>query len=104
MAKRIQIYLTDEAQTLVDKSLVEANENFETGTITISDLISEMVVTSKVDIKSLQLKRTNLRRSLQLLSKTRGIDLDSAIKTLIELRNKTNKKSHKTPTEPEAMI
>lgn len=93
MSKRLQVYLTDEALELVEEQLKLANEGFQAGTITYSDLISEMVLTSKVDIKTLQLKRTDLRRSLRVMASQPDIDLDTIIKSLSELKGKTQKKS-----------
>ncbi len=104
MTKRVQIFLTNEAQRLVDEQLKEANENFKSGNITISDLISEMVVNSKIDIKSLQLKRTDLRRSLRVMANQPDLDLDTIIKNLTELKSKTPKKPAKTPVQMEAQL
>lgn len=103
MAKRTQIYLSEEAQKLVDDCLKEANENFRTGTITLSDLVSEMILNSKIDIKSLQLKRTDLRRSLRLMSDLPDLDLDTVMRTLSELKIKPTKKSVRGSIEPEEL-
>ena len=54
MIKRLQIALTNEARLAVDSLIKEANEGFETGHINYSDAINEMIVNSKVDVKTLQ--------------------------------------------------
>ena len=64
MKRKIQVLLSDDAWDLVDSLTKQANENFEVGTIGYSDLVNEMILTSKVDIKTLQVKHTDLRRSL----------------------------------------
>lgn len=91
--KRLQIYLTDEALQMVEDQLKLANENFKSGTINYSDLITEMILNSKIDIKTLQLKKTDLRRSLRVLALQPDIDLDTAIKHLSELRQRSLKKN-----------
>jgi hypothetical protein len=84
--KRLQVILTDETWGIVDALNTQANENFETGSINYSDVINEMILCSKVEIKLLQQKHTNIRRSLKLLASKADIDLDSAIKCLMELK------------------
>jgi hypothetical protein len=93
MGKRLQIGVSDEAWQLVESLCTEANEGFDAGHITYSDMINEMILCSKPDIKLLQSKRTNIRKSLLLLSAQEGIDLESAIKALTELRAKTKRSS-----------
>ena len=98
--KRIQVILSCEAWSAVEALTNQASENFEVGSINYSDAINEMILSSKVDIKTLQLKHTDLRRSLKLLARKNDLDLDSAIKNLLELKArtavpKTEKKSAK---------
>ena len=88
--KRLQVILNDEAWAVVETITNEANNNFETGTINYSDVINEMILSSKVDLKALQLKHTDLRRSLRVMASKDEIDLDSIIKALTELRSKSN--------------
>ena len=45
-----------------------------------------MILTAKVDVKALQLKHTDLRRSLKALAGKDDIDIESAIKSLMELK------------------
>ncbi|MEQ1664453.1 MAG: hypothetical protein ABL927_03665 [Bdellovibrionales bacterium] len=56
-------------------------KKFESGHITYSDAINEMISTSKVDIKTLQDKHTDVRRSLKSFAKQDDPDLDSLIIT-----------------------
>jgi hypothetical protein len=94
--KRLQVAFSDEAWALVESVIKEANRDFEVGTITFSDVINEMVLGSRVDVKTLQAKRTDVRRSLRHIAAQDGMDLDSAIKALMELKTKVSKKAAKT--------
>ena len=77
---------------MVDAVTKEANSGFEAGTINCSDTINEMILTSKVDIKLLQSKHTNIRRSLRLMAAKENVDIDDVIKSLLELKAKSGKK------------
>jgi hypothetical protein len=101
MSRRLQVVLTDEAWRTVETLCTEANDNFELGHITYSDVINEMVLCSKPDVKQLQSKHTNVRKSLLLLSAQKGMDLDAAIRALTELRSKS-KRGPKSAAESEA--
>lgn len=90
--RRLQVILTEDAWSAVDSIMKEANAGFETGTINFSDTINEMILTSKVDIKLLQSKHTNIRRSLRLLAAKGEVDIDDVIKSLMELKARTSKK------------
>lgn len=92
MSKRIAMVLNDEATVQFERLLEEANKGFEGGRITASDLLSEMVICAKVDIKALQLKHTDLRRSLLALAKRQEVDLDSVMKMLAEMKARSGKK------------
>jgi septation ring formation regulator EzrA len=99
MKKRLQIALSDEALATVELLIKQANKDFETGHITYSDAINEMIMTSKVDIKTLQDKHTDVRRSLKSFAKQDDPDLDSLIKTLTELKKQKHRlktKDHQT--------
>lgn len=93
MSKRLQIALSDEAWRNVEALSAEANQGFEVGHITYSDVINEMVLCAKPDVKLLQSKHTSVRKSLLMLSAQKGLDLDAAIKALTELRAKTKRAS-----------
>ena len=92
MKKRLQVVLTEEVWSLVEALANEANQNFAAGFITYSDAINEMILTSKADIKILQLKHTDLRRSLRAMASQAEVDVDSVIKNLMELKSKPGKK------------
>ena len=92
MKRKIQINLTEEAWELVESVSKEASDNFELGSIGYSDVINEMILTSKVDIKTLQLKNTDLRRTLRVMATKDSVDLDGVIKSLTELKAKGLKK------------
>lgn len=95
--KRLQVILNEEAWNLVEALIKEANENFEVGSITFSDAINEMILCSKVDVKQLQTKHTDFRRSLKVLATRDDLDLESVIKSLMELRAKNGIGSKKKP-------
>ena len=101
MSRRLQVVLTDDAWQIVESLCNEANTAFEAGHINYSDSINELILCSKPDAKQLQIKHTNIRRSLQLLSGQKGIDLDTAIKSLMELKVKTNRKAPRYQLEQE---
>lgn len=86
MFKRLQIALSEDAWAAVDALITQANENFETGHINFSDVINEMIINSKVDIKALQDKHTDIRRSLKSYAKQETPDIDAIIKTLNEIK------------------
>lgn len=92
MKKRIQVVLSDEAWELVESITSEANNNFEVGSISYSDVINEMILSAKVDIRSLQLKHTDLRRSLRSLASKDNIDIEQVLKALHDLKGRNGKK------------
>ena len=100
--KRLQVILTDEAWIAVESLTNQASENFETGSINYSDVINEMILVAKVDIKALQQKHTNLRRSLKVLASKSDIDLDSAIKSLMEMKARQGGKKKNPSNQEEA--
>jgi len=97
--KRLQVVFSDEAWATVMALTKEANENFEVGSITYSDVVNELVICGKIDLKTLQLKKTDIKKSLRLMASQDQVDLDSVIKTLSELRAKPSRKTQK-PSEP----
>jgi hypothetical protein len=90
--KRMQVILTEEAWAMVEAVTKEANDGFDTGTINSSDAINEMILTSKVDIKALQSKHTNIRRYLRLMAAKENMDIDEALRILADLKTKNGKK------------
>ncbi len=95
MSKRIQVVLSQKALDELDKVLTAASTDFNTGTITLSDVVSEMVLSSNIDIKDLRIKHTNIRKYLKNLAQDENTDLDSALKTLLELKSQLSKKQLK---------
>ena len=96
MKKKLQVILTDESWTALEALTKEANDGFMNGSITYSDIANELILTAKIDIRGLQAKHTNVRKSLRLMAAQKEIDIDSAIRALMELKAKGNKKSPKT--------
>lgn len=94
--KRLQLALSPDAWAAVDALVREANSNFETGSINFSDMVNEMILSAKVDVKILQLKHTDIRRSLRVMAALENIDLDTAIRTLTEIKQKLGKKPAKS--------
>lgn len=84
--KRLQVILTNDAWSAVESVTKEASEKFDSGSINYSDVINEMILGAKIDIKALQLKHTDLRRSLKVLAGKSDLDIESAIKSLMELK------------------
>ena len=98
MSKRLQVLFSEEAWSEIETITNEAGKDFEMGSINYSDVVNEMVLSAKVDIKALQMKHTDIRRSLRVMAGKSDLDLDSVIKSLNELRAKIGKKKS-TQTE-----
>ncbi len=103
MKKRVQFHITKTASELLDSVLASANNGFEGGNITYADVLNEMIISSKVEIKALQLKHTDLRRSLRVLAGKSDVDLDMVLKKLTELKAQSPKKKLKN-TNTEAVV
>jgi hypothetical protein len=101
--KRLQVILTDEAWSAVESVTKDATEKFESGSINYSDVINEMILTAKVDVKALQLKHTDLRRSLKVLAGKDDIDIEMAIKSLMELKARGGSSKKKASATQEEM-
>lgn len=86
MKKRLQVVFSDEAWGMVESVTAESNQNFDVGSINYSDVINEMILTSRVDVKKLQVKHTDIRRSLRSMASKDAVDLDVVIKSLMELK------------------
>ena len=91
MSKRLQIYLSPEAETKLETIYSEATHGFTAGTIKISDVVSEMILASDLDIKELRLKYTDFKKSLIELAHAENLDIEVAIKALQELKNRISK-------------
>lgn len=99
--KRLQIAFTDEAWSLVDQLTQEASQGFKVGHITYSDVVNELILNAKIDLKTLQAKKTDVKRSLRHLATLEEMDLDSAIKALSDLKAKVGRKSNKNVSTSE---
>lgn len=95
MSKRLQIFLSAEAEAKLETIFNEVTSGFKTGTIKISDVISEMILSSDIDIKEIRIKYTDLKKSLIELAHADNIDVDMVIKSLQELKNKNLKSKNK---------
>lgn len=95
MKRKLQVLLSEENWAIVESTIKEANTDFSNGSINYSDVINEMISNAKLDIKTLQAKHTNIRKSLRTLASQSEIDLDLAIKTLMELKAKGSKRQSK---------
>jgi hypothetical protein len=98
--KRIQVVFTDEAWTIIETVSKQASTDFDAGSISWSDVVNELVLTARVDIKTLQMKHIDLRRSLKSFASKKDIDIDLIIKTLTELKGKPAKRKM-SPIEQE---
>ncbi len=103
MKKKIQIVLSDEAWTALENLTKEANDGFLNGTINYSDVANELISTGKIDIRGLQAKHTNIRKSLRLMASQKEIDIESAIKALMDLKSKGVKKTSRSQMQLENM-
>lgn len=92
MSKRIQVVLPQQALDELERIYKEASAGFNVGTISLSDIVTEMILTSNIEIKNLRIKHTNVQRYLKNLAKDKNVDLDMALKTLLELKNQLAKK------------
>jgi hypothetical protein len=93
MKKKLQIALDEEGLRILESLYKEANSDFKNGTITYSAIINELLSNPKIDFKSLQIKYINLRKSLRLMAQDKNLDLDMAIKNLMEIKSRATKKS-----------
>lgn len=66
MARKLQVALSDESWTILESITKEANDGFQNGSITYSDVMNEIVSGAKLDVRTLQAKHTNIRKSLRL--------------------------------------
>jgi hypothetical protein len=95
MKRKLQVMITEDNWTTIETLLKEANENFKLGSINYSDIINEMALNAKIDLKTLQAKHANIRKSLRSMACEKDIDIETAIKMLTELKNKSGRKHAK---------
>lgn len=104
MKKRLQVQLTDDAWEMVEHLAKEGNSGFDSGYISYSDAINEMILTSKVDIRTLQMKHADLRRSLRSLASRRDLDVETVLRLVAELKTKTQKRKSKAMDTQEVNV
>ena len=51
MKRKLQVVLNDETWTAIEGLTKEANDGFINGTITYSDILNEILLTAKLDIR-----------------------------------------------------
>lgn len=95
MKRKLQVALNDDAWKMIETTAKDANDGFKNGHITCSDVVNEIVMNAKVDIRALQARHTNIRKSLRLMASQKEIDIDLAIKSLLEMKARTQKKTQK---------
>ena len=96
MKKRLQIILTQEAWDKIEKNTEKVNAGFSSGSISYSDVICELVMNGALDIKAVQLKHADWRRSLRAVASNKEMDIDAAIKSLMELKNSNKTRNRKS--------
>lgn len=102
MNKALQIVLTDETRAMVESIINQASSDFKNGRIRVSDVINEMILTSRVDVKVLQNKNINLKKSLRLLAARDDLDSEVIEQFLEDLKLRPTKKSKSTHTDKES--
>ncbi len=95
MLRKLQIMIAEDNWRTVESIFKEANLDFKCGNINYSDIINEMISIAKVDIRSLQAKNINVRKSLRSLASQKEIDLDGVIKFLTDFKNKSGRRAPK---------
>jgi hypothetical protein len=93
--KKLQILFSDEAWNVVEGSHRKAVDGFESGTISYSDVINELVVNATLDIKALQAKRVDLRRFLRNMAAKEDLNVDEAMKVLSQFSGRSVRKRMK---------
>ena len=101
MSKRLQIYISDSAYELVQKTLKQATDGHSNIKINISDVIESMIETSKVNIQGLRTKHTDIRKILKELVKRKNLTAEDIINNVSELTNTSLKKEIKIKQKQE---
>lgn len=103
MKKVLQVKISPEAWQILDNTLSAANANFKSGKVSTSDLVNEMILTSKVEISSLQNKSISLKRFLKNTADQLEPDLEATIKILTEMKSRLTKKKKSTFEKQEVL-
>lgn len=93
MKKRLQIAVSDEAWNKLENITNAANDGFTAGSINYSDLVSEMILQSDLDIKALQKKHINFRKWLRHIASRKDISAASLNEELLVMLPKSNRKT-----------
>ncbi len=101
MSKRLQVQVSDDAWKAVEALCKEANQGFDGGNITTSDAVNEMILAAKVDVRTLQVRHTDLRKVLISMAKKEELDLESLLKTLGEMRGNVGKRRNQQNIDEE---
>jgi outer membrane protein TolC len=75
----------------------EANKDFSAGSITLSDVANEMILLAKIDVRVLQAKHANIRKALRVMAGQKDIDIESAIKSLMEMKARASQRRANKP-------
>ncbi len=95
MSKRLQIYISDSAYSLVQETLKEATNGHSNIKINLSDVIEAMIKCSKVNIQELRTKHTDVRKILKELVKRKNLTAEDILNNVSELINASQKKEIK---------
>jgi hypothetical protein len=90
--RKLQINLNEEAWKALETAAQEANHEFTAGTVTLSDVANEMILNAKIDVRILQAKHANIRKALRVMATQKDIDIESAIKNLMEMKSRAGQK------------
>lgn len=76
MAHKLQVTISEEAQIKLADSLIEAQRGFSYGSISVSDMVEEAILSASFDLARVRHKKANLRKVIlgALRSGTRNAD------------------------------
>ena len=87
MAKKTQVVFSLKAWEKVESLVKAANEGFENGSITNSDVVNELILQGSADVKKLQSMHINLGKTLRSLASQKDLDINEVIDRLLDLKN-----------------
>lgn len=93
--KRLQVQLSTDAWSAVESLSRDVQSDFNYGSVTYSDLINEMILSAKVDVKAFQGKIMELKRTLRVLLSKKDLDIETTFEVLNVLKSKSQKRSAK---------
>ena len=100
MSRKFKGTLTDEAWGLLNTYAKQANDGFIHGWITLSDVLNEIILSTRVEIPLLRMKHLNIRKSLRVMARDKEMDLDLALKSLSEMKSNAPKRVNKSAKSP----